>query len=357
MAGTSRGVINQWFSNGDNMEKIIDAYKNIYDRWDAHPGMTLIADGWEGGGQDYHDGASPYGDNSFSVWRFDTNVNRTFPFYVLMCAADSGSSSGLLEGTSNPNTPTLLCSVALGIGGDGNPWNGTTAADGTDTMPTTVWATPSGGTNVKVLPARNRGGGASSVNKNACSAMLESSSGNDVLVFHMIMDDDHFACIGGTPTLSEGKTLVVGSFEPNVGLTHNNPVIMAYDFASSGSTLTENTSGAFHPDDTETTHQALTFSLDLPGSLADQDLNPSRLHGGYDTFPAVIVSQTSGHEGYLGDFNHLRLVYGSQDSTTNPDKTLASFGSAYNAAGIVVQWDGATIPKSGRLPAGVIFGY
>mgnify|MGYP000017609544 CR=1 FL=1 len=121
MAGTARGVINQWLSTGTNMEKIINAYKNVYDRWAAHPGVTLIADGWGGGGQDYHDGASPYGDDSFSVWRFDTNVNRSHPFYVLMCAADSGSSSGLLEGGSNPNTPTLLCSVALGIGGDGNP--------------------------------------------------------------------------------------------------------------------------------------------------------------------------------------------------------------------------------------------
>lgn len=364
MSGTYRGVIDCLMSETTEFENAFVAYKHIYDTLAAHPGTTLIAR--QGDVPDFPDGANPPVAQDFCVFRFDTHAFRTHTFYVFFKV---GGSAAPIVGVqligSNPsgNNGQVFMSGAVGVGGDTNPWQGTTNADGTDTHPTQFWDNPSGGTNVQVVPASNRDGGADGVDKdNGIYAFDQQSPGD--MRWHLVVDDDNIHIAFDEPDDGTYEQSVIGTLDPNPGLSWDTtPLYCSYEssgaFDDQESAVTgatqDNINGCVHPDSTQTVHSS--FGINVWQIRANiTSMHPSKLGSGHDTFPHHVNTLRAGHEGYLGQAQNLRAAW---NFPTNDTDTLLEFisigGGTIAAFHTLFPWDGATAPQSTVLRTGVVF--
>lgn len=122
--------------------------------------------------------SNPVESNCWSVFRFNTNANRTWPWYFLVQAnrgdvnnfGIAPGNPGLVSGSAQSWVYTMVgVQSAIGVGGDQNPWNGSGSTMGDNLKGTPVWKTPTGGTGVLVFPRSNNLDGAHVTNKENCS--------------------------------------------------------------------------------------------------------------------------------------------------------------------------------------------
>lgn len=360
MSGTYRGTIDCLLAESDEFNNAFVAYKHLYDLLAGHPGTTLIAR--HGDIPDYPDGANPPVAQDFAVFRFDTHAGRDHDFYVMIKVGGSGSAiAGVVINGNAPssNNGQVFITAAIGVGGDTNPWQGTTNADGTDTHPTQLWDAPSAGTNVQVVPASNRDSGSDGTNKNNGIYAFDQNSPGDIR-WSVVCDDDsiHIAFDDGDSGVFEYSS--IGVLTPNVGIDWDTaPLYALYDSTASFSgnattAYSEDIAGLAHPDGAEVTYSALPISVYGP-ELADTRFYPNSLSSDFDHFAPHVAAIATGNHGYAGQLPNVRATFNWPTNDNDTNIEFISLGASTTAQDkILFPWDGATTPQtSGR--AGVSF--
>lgn len=379
MAGKKRMKIEQIVmessastADGDNGLAASTIFKNLFDFLEAHPGTTRIALGYGTGGTgtDYHDGANPFGEQAFAVFRWDTNANRTWEWYQFIGVGNLGSFASLPWRTGGGAATTsygyVVTSAAVGIGGTGTPWGGTTNNDGTDTIPsptTDMWVVPSGGgTNVKVIPSSNStsGSGAAEDQNEVLDVFFESSDGYGHRA-HFWADDDSIAmAIVERDDTADHRFTMIGRVDAvSDGLSHNNPLFgftLLGGYSGAEEIFQDYDGGVTAVDDAEASWQAAPLRIEGPAHLDNTIFQPNRQTGKYGAFPIEVLADTTGEYAYIGTHTDLvRLCTKLAARTVNSDKTRIVIGeqSPANNINYVLPWDGTTAPDSGTTRAGV----
>lgn len=377
MAGTVRMKIEQAL-NGEGangkQKAAQEMWKNLFDFLEAHPGCTRIALGYGSGGTgtDYHDGANPTGDLPFAVYRFDTNGGRSWPWYLFIGSGNApGTSSNFNEwrpgGTNSIGSyGWLVVSAAVGVGGDENPWGGTTNNDGTDTIPSPtsdLWTTPSGGTNVKIIPASNSSNGSGSAEDNNEVIDLYGESSDDYVArAHFFADDDSIVlAVRDRPSL-DWHVCYMGVIDvPNPSLSHPNPlvgfVVETWN-SSAEDDIVDYEGGVLHSDDAEAAWEATEVGWQVSNFVTVEEYHPNQQSGERGSYALDIISRTTGHRGFMGAVTTLvRAIAVAPPGVTNNDRTKVVLGG-YNFATLinfVLPWDGTTEPDTGTTRAGIDF--
>lgn len=384
MAGQIRGKIEMFLNEGNGHNNAQALFKGLYDFFTAHPKATLVArqagSGRAAGDTGYYDSGTPFGNNAFFVVkmaRTDGDVPagpRAFDYYVLIQWADGSTQLGASPGNpglANGSTSSLSAgkvgiAVAVGVGGDGNPWNGAGASLGAHTKGTPVWKVPTGGTHVHVLPRSNNSLGSHATNKENLSLLFSQyafTAGVRARA-HVVADDDSFVVLLDNDDDNTYGLAYVGVLTSRQGLTLPHPFVM---FAS-GIPLSMNTAygetggtsgfqgGAIHRDNNVGVKQLVLERLNV--FVNSTTLQPNRLFATpeFDEFPlACALSETPNH-GFLGQVDFLREVGNIATHDTSSDKKRVVIGD--NNVGTVklsAPWDGATTPKSGITRQGIDF--
>lgn len=365
MAGTIRRKLDQDLDvGGDHQLVAAEGFKNLFDMCEAHPGLTRIALGYGtgGSGTDHHDGASPFGDQAFAVYRWDTNAGRDWAWYMIIVKGnDSGSAS--LDFRPRGNNPTssygyVCVNAAVGIGGDANPWQGTTDNDGTDTLPAgDWWDSPSAGTNRKVVPASNSTSGTGSgENQNEVINVLYVTSSDNTVRANFWMDDDAFWWATDNDSDGGWATMgIIGKPEvPNPNLSHPNP-LFALQFGGAGTvgpSFTDYDVGFTHLDDAESLWESVDCDLEVYPFGDEVGNGTHEMTGTRDAQAWAIVSVTTGSQGLMGFMTRIRFVYGLSPGDTETSLDYVVFGSGSNGNWLF-DWDGTTTPGTTASRDGV----
>ena len=369
MAGTIRGKVLAIETGMVNEQQCASfVFKNFFDFMEAHPTTTRIAlqYGTGGSGTDFFDGANPFQRGSFAVWRFNPAGARTWPFYV-MAYCNSGVTTGestsnwLLEGLNVSSTVGLVgISAAVGIGGDENPWNGSTVNDGTDAIGSPRWAVPAGGTDLIVVPASNRTGAPDGTNKQNTLAMFYQTSGMSEAAGHFFADDDGVMWVTDDDNnLYDAETRYgyVGIYEPFAHLTVARPFCgirkssteTDVDIGLDRGGVTAPDGVAYAPILTTKTNYYTNAGFQ-PDEQAGNLFVPQRI---------VLASDESvGNRGTFGSIPALmQEVSDIQVWTTNAARDRIALGSATKATlKMWVPWTGTNVhPVIGRSRNGISF--
>lgn len=384
MGGTIRGQIDCYTNETTEYRNTAVTWKTWYDFFQAHPLMTRIAYnvGSGGTGTDMWDGANPWGNHCWAVWQWGTSAARTYPIYVLMqcesgggatnqavgvAPGDPASHSGNSTGTSYSH---LMINFAIGVGGDENPWNGTTNDDGTDTkggsaaMPVgndgngAVWRTPVGGSNLICYPRSNSAGGTYNPGNMRMMLPAVNDSNPAATRFHIIMDDDNlFLNSRGSTT----RYIHAGLITPHDELTIDRPWMAFYsNHPVVETTIGENSGGCPFPDSTDPEPVRLVNLDSHPVLTTTGQPNGLFTPAQYDLMPMwvrLIESPIFGNLGTFGAADQFNLFcYNVPQYSTSLTKDRIVFGNSTTATlKIAVPWDGATVHGSNFTRAGVTF--
>jgi hypothetical protein len=385
MGGQIRGKLECFLNeaNGNNNAQAL--FKGLYDFFLAHPKATLVARN-AGSGRSatdigYYDSATPFGDNAWFVvklTRTDTDVPagpRAFDYYVLFQYASSavgfntapGNPGQMLGSTSSFSTGKIGVAVAVGVGGDGNPWNGAGATMGANTKGTPVWKVPTGGSQVHVLPRSNNNGGSHSTSReNTAQIFSQSPSGALKSRAHIIADDDSFVIAVDNDDDNTYQVTFVGVMTPRQGLALSYPLVMIADngilpwtvnsiYGDTAGTQGQQ-GGAIHRDNTIGVRQLYMERLNI--FVNTTVLQPNRLFATpeFDEFPVACALNELPHHGFLGQVEFVREVGNIATHDTSSDKKRCVVGtSTITTVKLSIPWDGATTPKSGITRQGLDF--
>jgi hypothetical protein len=384
MAGQIRGKIECFLNEGNGNNNAQSLFKALYDFFATHPKAALVArqagSGRAAGDTGYYDSATPFGDNAWFVVkmaRTDTDVPagpRAFDYYVLFQYASNGagfnSSPGnpglFLGSTSTFSTGKVGIAVAIGVGGDENPWNGAGSL-GANTKGTPVWKVPAGGTQVHVLPRSNNAGGSQATNRENTAAIMSQSFGSGPKArAHVVADDDSFLITVDNDDDNTYQATYVGMLTSRQGLTLPFPLIMISDngilpFAmnsiygdAAGSSGQQG--GAIHRDNAIGVRQLYLERLNI--LVNTSVLQPNRLFATpeFDEFPIACALNETPHHGFLGQVEFVREVGNIATHDTSSDKKRCIVGtSTVPSVKLSIPWDGATTPKSGITRQGLDF--
>lgn len=362
MAGTIRGTVDAFIDAPNEHYTAGEIFKLYFDALDAHTRTTRIAfyRGDGGSGTDYHDGASPMGNKAFAVWRFDTHVGRSWPFYVMIYtnSVTSGTSGGdwLNQGGGvSGSYGQVLVSSCVGIGGDENPWNGTTANNGLDTVGSPRWDTPAGGTGIIVSPATNRDGSEDTVLKNNCAtAVSQSTAGRSRA--SIIMDDDSLILLADEyDNAAATRTMYIGMYEPFAHLTVPTPFVMVVWAGNLvEGNLSDETSAVTGVN--QSTH---VVNASMTKGIIEQPYSPAEIAGGGFTPHRIGLSTQldAAERGILGTLPvTFRGIRGGTANSVTADLLYRAHGDGGRAdQKVLVPWDGVTMPLSTFVREGVTF--
>jgi hypothetical protein len=352
----------------------MQTFASVYDFLNSHPGTTRIALGYGigGTGTDYPGGGNPFGSLAHAVFRFDTNGNRSWPFYIMIASGNDNSrsdaiteyfftSSGSSVGGSNG---VCVMSACIGIGGDENPWNGTTNNDGTDTLPSDRWwVDPSAGTNHKPFPCSNaprgRFGSDPASDERGVVPLCNQFGANDHR-WWMFADDDSFIFFfddadSGTPV---GWALV--TLRPDPSISHPNPLAMVRITGTNNPQIDnfDYESGVSHARDAEIGASSSPVTMYTPRWAESDVYTENEQSGNNDTFPMLIVAGPSewDSDAFIG--SHYDLIEVQRAGGVHGD-TNAALDKAQlcgnGQIGYVLPWDSATTPGSGATVTGIQF--
>lgn len=375
MSGTLVGVVDCYHDSA-GIPLVADRQKNIfvnlYDFMQRHVTVgnaTLHASNYGAGaaGFDYHDGANPVGENAWAVFKFLASASsvRTTDFYVLIQWNDTA-----VVGTAPGNPASMENGTADGSGimmayreDGGDPWNGTTNANGADTKGTPVWA----GTGLHVMSKYNETG-ARSTNKEDLTILWD--IGNSTTSrFHMCGDADGmwFAYDGTGGSNADGdieSITYLGVYTPRSDLVIPNPYILAANQISVlsnallNSTASDN--GIIGIDESRGVVGFHSHRLGFISNLQQ----PENLSAGLEYMDLPIyVSRPQTEDaveyGLLGHLptNIIRLAYGPANGSANAAFTRAFLGDSAIAADhkFSLAWGGGAAPNLAPNRDGSVF--
>ena len=382
MGGTVRGVVNGRTNGPTEFHNTGDVFKVWHDAITAHPITTRVAlqYGFGGTGLDFWDGVNPLGSNCFAVWRINPSAARSWPYYLLLQATGGTAARtfGITPGDpgdtslgNSSSTAYIGIGVAIGIGGDLNPWNGTTNNDGTDLKggasgnspgadgTNSVWRTPVGGTGLVVLPRANNGTGADATAK---SKLIGAGNFGNVgqVDYHLVMDDDNF--FFHSRYTGTGTDVCVGLLDPIPALSMPYPLVafVLQNFLD-GTSLNAEQSGVVWPDPTDP-DPVRQILLRYPGNFGQATEQPNNVFSPpqYDMTPIVVVANENPNVGAIGHFGSsdqfFRYTYNCPRDSASLTRDRAVFGTSnLTVAKVCVPWDGVSIPTNGPDRNGVTF--
>jgi hypothetical protein len=151
-----------------------------------------------GPGTGWWDEATRFGNNGWSLFRWNSNTNRTWDWYMFIQNCDTGgpSSPGTpgRTATSLGNSRGFAIAGAISISGSvtSNPWGGTTGSMGSDTKGDPVWTTGSVGDKLFVFPDSNGVSGSHSTQRHNLAGDYGNLGNSDSARVHFISDNDTF---------------------------------------------------------------------------------------------------------------------------------------------------------------------
>lgn len=393
MAGTVRGRIECLSNTGNQYLNGQELFTNIYQflKTQLEPAgvVTEIArnNGASGTGTDFHNQANPFGNNAWYVFRWNSSTqgnptaSRTWPWYMLVqwFRADqagfgtSPGNPGLIDAAVNlgGSSSGVAIACAIGIGGDENPWNGTTAL-GSATKGSSVWKVPTGGTSVMVWPRSNNAGdmastnGTHMTNKENTQAIWGKNGNGVQLRYHILADSDSFIWIGDDDNDGFYNGMYNGVYIPRSGISATHPFIQIS--ANPVSSYAANvqigaltgiggvTLGAISAVGSRGCRQMIMGRYDeffTTTTQPNQAFNPAQ----YDEFPLSFgYYEFASHFGYLGQVEFLRETFNIANLSTNSDSSRAFLGNpSNNTIKWSVPWSAAVVPGSGTTRTGTNF--
>jgi hypothetical protein len=357
MSGTLHGRIEMNLSSLGTEASQLQAFVQLVQFFNGHPGMTRIAsrDGGSGSGVDVavHSGA-------FVVYEWiGSPIHRIYFLMQVGAGAGDINSNGGGPSTSyaGTNADGIYIAFAIDTTG-GNPWKGTTLNNNADTKATPVWGTAGG--DLLIWPRQNSTGGAQATNKEylGCMSHTASSLGR----CHILSDNTFMLFandIGANGTYDD--LMWFAPYIPDAGLSVLHPFVMASGVSlastalpSAGTAYEGGISGPSTSDGVLTLHQSWDGGADL------YDFNSFRGSNTYlvSSLSAIVNDTITGEQGRLGriDPQLVGMVANVSTHDRNADLTRTVFGSGTPShAKVAVPWDGATVPGSGATQGGVTF--
>lgn len=401
MAGTVHGKIECFSSpvtGTPYVEACQEAFKNLYDFMvylETQNYVTIRAR-YDGVGAtapatDYWDGVAPFRAGAFFLveWRTASTTpanpsyvgTRTYPFYMLFQFFSQATTQTPPQGplfirgaNSSTNTAGVTSALAVGYGGDLNPWNGTLgtfgnpASFGTQAKAAPVWRVPaSGGTEVHVLPRSNNavgpavgvGIGAHATDKQNTSEIVYIGNTPTAIRYHYLADQDGFLSLVDYANNHLYNMSYSGVYIPRPSLPITTNLVqfqgvLPYTGIYGAVAGTGLTNGGIL---TSSGVQGVTlYRHDELYSVAFQ---PNRMFSTptYDELVPTIGSNESNRGAYMGYIDLFREVFNTGNGDTNTGGTRAVFGGSAVAATVktIVPWNAGTVPFSGLTRAGVSF--
>lgn len=389
MSGTLRGVVDIASNQSTEQKTTADIFKAFFDAFEAHPNTTRIAlqhgNGGTGDGNGtgrWDSGANSFGNNAFAVWRMEPTAARTWPYYFTMhcqCAGGNATTWGAAPGdpvnsyaSTASSTAYIGFQCAIGIGGDQNPWNGTTNNDGTDyraggtSLPLgsdgngQVWRVPaSGGTNLLVFPRSNSAGGSYATVKEDMLCIVNHGNPDNARA-HLVMDDDCVAMYWDEDDASGSLNTVqtFGIFDPHPNMSHDRPFFQyrAQNVPTTTAANDQRLGGIATPDSGAAEPvQKIWAAIRYFQNILWQP-NTAFATGEYDVVPWDLMM----HDGRFGFVGTTTPIFQScvnvPPNSTNAAFDLAVFGNVtISTAKSVFAWTGVAAPQNSSTREGVPF--
>ena len=327
-------------------------------------------------GGDYHDGANPFGQGAFAVFKSAITATKTCDIYHFIAWGEGNSNADIFPNTPNrlygslgASSTTLLsyqtATAVDNVGAQVSPWGGGSLANGSDAKSSPVWVESAGGSLV-VLPISNGVGGNYETNKENCIGV---SISNTTIVshyrYHFIGDEDNFVCYIRYDTGNTARLFGQGTYIPIQGTAVVNNVFIynaTTNFANTvdafgsltGSVTRDGgvmgPNGSYHP---------LQFAY-LNGFISAHIGNqPNTFIDAGASFTSYSFAVGSYHEGQLGwaDPSFWGVCGNRSSLSLRADRSkivLAEPNATEASAKIEVPWDGVIDPENGLTREGVI---
>lgn len=368
MSGTLHGSIDHNIAAGISEKPSRDIFAAAANYFDSK--FTKIAwqkgSGFSGTGAlgGYTSDTNRSGDNAFGVWRWDRIDGKKL--YILLQWAYN-SNLGVSPGnpaTNNQLANTVGIQFAMRLDG-GNPWNGTTVNDGTDTKNgTSVWT--AGASTLLVWPRVNDTGG-SSTTKSGLMAMMPGTT--VAHRFGIMSDDDSLYWYSTTTSTSVSQVGFFGPYSTRSGITPNLGYVCLNSTQSAPSPADNTVYGTTTGNSTREGGASInaaggvracrTFIL---SSLGNSIYQKNNLASGtpYDVIDVFICmdDSTGPTQGLIGKLNvsDIAVTYNMPNFDTNVGKTRVCIGDSSLASWKwLIPWNGSTTPNSTASQTGVQF--
>lgn len=393
MAGTPVGSVDHLIPNNlsvadgqQNFFKIVYDFFNVTMVGAGYATRMNLSFGAGGTGTDFHDGANPFGENAWALFRMDSSASRPGggsalgDYYVLLQWADSDS-FGLSPGDPGQIQGGIGDGVAIAAAfreDGGDPWAARGTAhdnnDGTDRKGLVAGTGPvwvPGASTVHVLSVANSPGGADATNKDNMHRIDDLSSSNTFARIHCVGDADSFFItvdVGDNGTY--GGTIFTGLYTPRDGLTVPYPIV----------SLGEETALPFS-EGTQvygTVNGTSNNEGGLVGRLISDGVGPFGLQGTdpllftasgtfqpnqqsdppeLDGLP-IRLARLGNRVGYVGNIetNVMAAVFNIASNQNNIGFTRAYFGSSNSLSlKLSVPWTGVAAPGLNGTRGGIQF--
>jgi len=356
-------------NSGNNSQEF---FKGLYDFFDSHPNVTLVArnsgSASASGDVGYWNQPGPFKTNAWAVFRFEPTLLRSFPVYVqiqLAMGSDFGTAPGSPGVIENGGTVTGVgIQCAIGVGGDADPYRGTkNAGVPNDTRADPIWGIPTGGTACHVFPRSNNGAGAHTASKN--NFTLIGNPGTSSCRYHVVADDDSFTILMDVNDDNSFAAYYAGTYERRADLPQVRNFVC---FGSFGSALPFTIGSQYGTTAGTGLQGGMIFldekvrgvGLDRLQSIVGTALQPS-FATEVDEYPIPVYASEASEQGVIavglaGYVSFVRETANVATNDTNADFTVAAFGPSTTATvKTVVPWSGVAAPKATSTREGTTF--
>jgi hypothetical protein len=330
--------------------------------------LVALNYGASANGTDYPDEGNPFGNNAFFCFRFPSGSNaygdsqRQHDMYLFAQWADTTSFG------SSPGNPGLLnagTGDGLGIAwcfrdDGGNPWNGTSNGDGSDTKGDPVW-TDGEETILRIFPKSNADGNSHSTSRQN-TFLFDDLSTHEALIqrFYFLADRDNFVMLHDESDDGDaergfmfGMYDQLDAYSGSIGMpmfVYGENGTTAWDFPDN-STIGTNAGngtvdGLLIGPSGSTALSSSAYRLNKYALLTtDNNINPNQLFtpATYATYqPAMVMYESPdfGHVGYMSKF------FQECDNVARHSVNEASSSAVFaNAPRVLLPWSGS-VPRT-----------
>lgn len=363
-----------------------EMFKALWDFFNWHPNYTLVAYntgvGGSAGSTDYWDGANPFQNNAWFCVRATPTLVRPFPFYVLIQLANVAtyidtvglpSAPCLISGNDYNAYSRIAIQTAIGIGGDEDPWKGTSGLPWQNTKGSpAVWGIPSGGgggTQVLVFDRSNDPGGTYDATKKNMTKLLDWSNvttTTQTMRYGVVADDDNIFIFFSPNDDLNYYVYTFTMFTARPGLTLTYPMVSLFKADQNaitagttyGTTGGDNTGHGGCPCRDYAGRSIRGVLPDAPGVMPSVQHQPNVQFAvpEFDILPVILLMNENPDYGCIGQVDAMRLAFNVMSTTLTDDKKWIMLGNNTRSyTKNVIPWDGVTVPRSGITRAGSTF--
>jgi len=377
MSGNVRGKVDIFVNTGDSGKNCQEFFKGLYDFLVSHPNMTLVARNSgalsTSGDTAYWDQSGPFKTNAWAVFKLGKTIEKPFTVYFQIQLGMSGDfgnvspgSPGLAENLANGTCVAIQ--VAMGVGGDENPFKGTmNAGSPNDTRANPIWGVPTGGTACHVFPRSNNSLGAHTTAKQNFTIISQPST--VACRYHIIADDDSLIILADQSDDNSFSLYWAGTYEPRADISITRPFLSFGSYSNSLpillGTAFGTTAGTLQQGGVVTAiNEVRSVAFDRLQGIVSSSILPTQMGNGSNEsdeygipfFGIEAVSSGGPSLGFLGDIFLMRETSNVATNDTDSAFFRAAFGSATTTAvKVTVPWSGVAAPKATSTRSGSTF--